>query len=142
MYATIAVTLAVGSLWACAPAAAEILHFRATLTGAAETPPNPTTGAGSAELTLDTESKMLSWRVTYGGLSGPLTGAHFKAPPEPGSAPGSGVDFTPPLASPIVSSARLNDIEIGDLRAGLWSINLLTARNPHGEICGDLERAP
>ncbi len=121
---------------------AETLHFHARLSGAAEAPPSQGHGAGLAELTLDTDSKLLNWRVTYSGLSGPVTGAHFKGPPEPGATVMSTMDFQQSLISPIISSARLNDIEIGDLRAGLWSVNLLTAKNPKGEIRGDLEQGP
>jgi hypothetical protein len=134
--------LIAGALLAVTAASGEILHFRATLAPSSEAPANQRRGGGLAELTLDTESKMLSWKVTYSGLSGPLIGAHFKAPPEPGLAAGATMDLSPPLTNPVVSSARLNDIQIGDLRAGLWSVNLMTAKNPHGEIQGDLERAP
>lgn len=134
--------LMMGALLTVTSASAEILHFRAKLAPASEAPPSQRRAEGVADLTLDTESKVLSWKVTYSGLSGPLIGAHFKAPPEPGSAVGATMDLAPPLTNPVVSSARLNDIQIGDLRAGLWSVNLLTAKNPHGELRGDLERAP
>ena len=134
--------LMMGALLAGTSASAEILNFRAMLAPPAETPPGQRHGAGLAELTLDTDSKVLSWKVTYSGLTGPLTGAHFRAPPEPGSPVGATMDLAPLLTNPVVSSARLNDIQIGDLRAGLWSVNLLTAKNPHGELRGDLERAP
>ncbi len=139
---TIGGAVLIGVIFTGAAANAETLHFHARLSGAAEAPPNQSHGVGLAELTLDTDSKLLSWRVTYSGLSGPVTGAHFKAPPEPGATVMSTMDFKQPLTSPIVSSARLNDIEIGDLRAGLWSINLLTPRSPKGEIRGDLEQGP
>ena len=139
-----AILIGVLMTWAIAapvPATSEVLRFRAVLTGAGESPAAPTRGAGLAEVTLDTESRLLSWKVTYSGLSGPVIGAHFKAPPEPGSAGGATMTFVAPVASPLVSSIRLNDIQVGDLRAGLWSIALLTARNPRGEIGGALERA-
>jgi hypothetical protein len=134
--------LITGALVAVTSAPGEILHFRAKLAPTSDAPATQRLGGGLAELTLDTDSKMLSWKVTYSGLSGPLIGAHFRAPPEPGSAMGATMDLSPPLTNPVVSSARLNDIQIGDLRAGLWSVHLLTAKNPHGEIRGDLERAP
>jgi hypothetical protein len=134
--------LMTGALLAVTSASGEILHFHAKLAPSSETPASEHSAEGVAELTLDTESKILSWKVTYSGLSGPLIGAHFNAPPEPGSSIGAAMDLAPPLTSPVVSSARLDDIQIGDLRAGLWSVNLLTARNPRGEIRGDLERAP
>jgi hypothetical protein len=134
--------LMMGALLIVTSASGEILHFRAKLAPASEPLPSQRRAEGVAELTLDTESKMLNWKVTYSGLSGPLIGAHFKAPPEPGSAVGATMDLAPHLTNPVVSSVRLNDIQIGDLRAGLWSVDLLTAKNPHGEIRGDLERAP
>jgi hypothetical protein len=134
--------LLTGALLAATSASAEVLHFRAKLAPPSETPASEHRPEGLAELTLDTESKVLSWKVSYSGLSGPLIGAHFKAPPEPGSSTGATMPMPPPLANPVVSSARLNDIQIGDLRAGLWSVDLLTARNPSGEIRGDLARAP
>lgn len=142
MRAALGGAVLVGAMVFAVTAHAEVIHFRARLTGAGESPPNASRGAGAAELTLDTDTKQLSWRVTYSGLSGPVTGAHFKTPPEPGAAVSSSMDFSRPLNSPIVSSARLNDIEIGDLRAGLWSVNLLTARYPQGEISGDLDQTP
>ena len=113
MRAILAGALMTGALLAVTPASAEILHFRAKLAPISEAPAPQRGGAGLAELTLDTESKILSWRVTYSGLSGPLIGAHFKAPPEPGSAAGATLDLSPPLTNPVVSSARLNDIQIG-----------------------------
>lgn len=134
--------LMTGALLAVTSASGEILHFRARLAPSSDMQSGPRRGVGLAELTLDTESKILSWKVSYSGLSGPLIGAHFKAPPEPGSAAGATLDLPPPLTNPVASSTRLNDIQIGDLRAGLWSVNLLTAKCPHGEIRGDLERAP
>ncbi len=138
----VAGALMMGALLAVTSASGEILHFRAKLAPSSDAPPSQHGGEGLAELTLDTESKILSWKVTYSGLSGPLIGARFKAPPEPGSAAGATMDLAPPLTNPVVSSTRLNDIQIGDLRAGLWSVNLLTARCPRGELRGDLERAP
>lgn len=134
--------LMTGALLAATSASGEILHFQAKLSPSSETPASQRRAAGLAELTLDTESKILTWRGTYSGLSGPLIGAHFKAPPEPGALAGATVPLAPPLTNPVVSSTRLNDIQIGDLRAGLWSVNLLTTKNPHGELKGDLERAP
>ncbi len=53
---------------------------------ASETPPNQTAGTGTADVTLDTQSRLLSWTVGYSGLTGPATAAHFHGPP-PGSRP-------------------------------------------------------
>ena len=131
----IAAMLAAGSL------SAEILHFTAKLDGASETPGKSTAGKGSADVTLDTQSRMLDWKVSYSGLSGPATMAHFHGPAAPGVAAGVAVPLAAPLASPINGMATLTDGQIGDLRAGLWYINIHTAQNPGGEIRGQLLKA-
>src|SRR5439155_1579679 len=127
-------------LSAVSPARAEVLRFHAELRPAVETPSRPSRGGGAAEITLDTDSRVMNWRVTYAGLSGPVLGAHFRGPREPGAGLTDDMDFAPPYTSPIVASARLNDIEVGDLRAGLWSVELVTRTHPSGELRGDLER--
>jgi CHRD domain len=145
MRATLLGALTMGALLAVTSASGEILHFRARLAPCSATPPD-LHAAGVAELTLDTESKVLSWKVAYSGLSGPVTAGRFKGPAAPGSASGVIVDIAAdqktPLGNPAISSTRLNDIQIGHLRAGLWSVSLTTAKNPNGELRGDLERAP
>jgi hypothetical protein len=131
-----------GGLLAAATAKAEILRFKAHLLGVAETRRGPVRPTGLADLTLDTDTRVLSWRVIYAGLSGPVTEGRFQTPPAPVSTLTAPGHLAPPYASPIVSSALLDDIEIGDLRAGLWSIVLSTLRHPDGELRGDIERAP
>ena len=39
-----------------------------------------TTGMGMAELTYDPATRVVTWAITYGGLSGPVTMAHFHGP--------------------------------------------------------------
>jgi hypothetical protein len=142
MRATFLGALAMGALLTVTTANGEVLHFRARLSPPSASAPGQHGAAGLAEATLDTDSRLLSWKVTYSGLSGPLTGAHFRAPSEPGSLLGAQLDLAPRLTNPMVASALLNDAQIGDLRAGLWSVSLLTSKRPQGEIGGDLERAP
>lgn len=47
-------------------------------------PPNNSAGSGKAEATYDTETKTLTYSVTYAGLSGPAMGVHFYGPVEAG----------------------------------------------------------
>lgn len=138
MRTAILTALAVGALLSSPPAFAEVLHYAATLDGASETPPNMSKASGTADVTLDTESKMLSWTVNYAGLSGPATAAHFHGPAAVGVAAGVTVPIPAPLKSPISGSAAINDGQIGDLRAGLWYINVHTAKDPKGEIRGQV----
>ena len=141
MRATIAICLAAATLIAAAPVAAEVVHFTAKLDGASETPPNDSKGTGSAEATLDTTAKKLTWSVSYAGLSGPATMAHFHGPAPVGKAAGVALPLTPPLDSPIKGSAALTDTQIGDLKSGLWYVNIHTAKIPGGEIRGQVTQA-
>lgn len=138
MRAALLTALAAGALLWTIPARAEVLRFTASLDGAAETPPQATKAAGTAEVTLDTRSKILSWTVRYAGLSGPATMAHFHGPAAVGAAADITVPLPPPLKSPFSGSEALSDGQIGDLRAGLWYINIHTAKSPKGEIRGQV----
>jgi len=136
-----AVLFAIGALCAAAPVSAEIIRYVAKLDGASETPPNASKGQGFADVTLDTDARVVSWKVTYSGLSGPATMAHFHGPAAPGAAAGVQIAFPGAMSSPLVGTSPVNDGQIGDLRAGLWYINIHTATNPKGEIRGQLAKA-
>ena len=62
----LAALLATGSI-----AAAETVQLKADLKGS--TP----AATGNATVTYDTASKQVTWRITYSGLSGAPTAAHF-----------------------------------------------------------------
>jgi hypothetical protein len=131
---SIAATALLGSV----PASAAVMHYTAKLTGAAETPPNDSKGTGNATASLDTASKKLTWKVTYSGLTGPATMAHFHGPAPAGKAAGVAVPLPNPVDSPASGSATLTDTQIGDLKAGMWYVNVHTAAHPDGEIRGQL----
>src|SRR5688572_21746799 len=71
-----------GSLVMMPAASAETITFKSELKAANEAPPNDSTGTGSVEATFDTVTKILSWTITYSGLSGPVIGAHLHGPAE------------------------------------------------------------
>jgi len=121
------------------PAYADILTFSADLTGAAEVPPTDSKGTGQFEGTLDTDNKVFTWIVTYEGLSGDVTGAHFHGPAAEGANADPVVPLTEPLASPINGSATLTDEQITQLKDGKWYFNLHTAKFPDGEIRGQVK---
>src|SRR5712672_2694925 len=80
---TILATLALGAAIAFAgPAFAE--KMKATLDGKSEVPANTSAGTGTADVDYDAATKKLTWKVTYSGLSGPATAAHFHGPAEAG----------------------------------------------------------
>jgi hypothetical protein len=116
---------------------AATMHFMATLNGGAETPPNSSAGSGMAMATLDTDTKVFSYTLTYADLSGPAIAAHFHL-----GAPGvSGPPVVPikgSLDSPITGAATLTDAQIADLEAGKWYVNVHTAEHKPGEIRGQV----
>ena len=120
-------------------AMAETVMFTGTMNGATEVPAKTTDGKGTANATLDTATKMLTYDVEYSGLTGPATAAHFHGPAEPGANAPVVVPFPTP-ASPIKGTATLTDAQMADLMAGKWYANVHTAANPGGEIRGQMVR--
>jgi len=126
--ALVATAFAIPSL-----AQAETMKMKLNMTGASEVPANDSKGTGTADVTYDTETKAMTWKITYSGLTGPATMAHFHAPAEPGKN-------APPVvplkdaANGAEGSATLTDAQAADLLAGKMYINVHTAAHPGGEI--------
>jgi hypothetical protein len=132
-----AIALLAGVASGIPPAYAEQITLKADLKGANEVPPNTSPATGKAEATLDTETKVLTWTVTYADLTGPAMGAHFHGPSEPGKNAGIVLPFKT-VASPIQGTATLTDNQMADLVAGKWYANVHTAANPGGELRGQM----
>jgi hypothetical protein len=119
------------------PALADTVPYKAALQGSQEVPPVPGNGTGTVDLTYDTASKKLTWKVTFSGLTGPATAAHFHGPAEAGKNAGVAVPI-PGTASPMEGSATLTDAQAADLAAGKWYVNIHTATNKGGELRGQV----
>jgi hypothetical protein len=132
-------TLALGATVAFAgPAFAD--KMKATLDGKSEVPPSTSAGKCTADIDYDAASKKLSWKLTYSGLSGPATAAHFHGPAEAGKNAGVAVAIPGATSSPAEGSAVLTDAQAADLQAGKYYINVHTAANPGGEIRGQVTK--
>ena len=46
--------------------------------GISQVPPNDSAGTGKAEVSYDDASHMLTWTITYSGLTGDATAAHLQ----------------------------------------------------------------
>lgn len=114
-----------------------MVRFSASMSGANEVPAVTTSGAGMAQATLDKDTNVLKWKISYSGLSGPATAAHFHGPAAAGSNAGVVVPFTS-VASPIEGQATLTPAQVSDLMAGKWYANVHTAANKGGEIRGQM----
>jgi CHRD domain len=120
------------------PAFAEIVTFEVALSGANQVPPADTAGNGLLVAQFDTDTRLLSWTVTYSGLTGAPTAAHFHGPAELGINAGVTVGLQGDLTSPINGEAVLTAEQAADLLAGLLYLNIHTAAFPAGEIRGQL----
>ena len=135
MFAAFALTAAV---LLAGPASAE--KFKATLSGKSEVPPNASTATGTADIDYDPSTKKISWKLTYSGLSGPATAAHFHGPAETGKNAGVAVAIPNAGSSPAEGSATMTDAQAADLEAGKYYVNVHTAANPGGEIRGQVTK--
>ena len=110
----------------------------ATLTASSEVPPANSAGAGEANVALDLKNDKLIWTITYSGLSGAVTGAHFHGPAAVGSKADVAVPIKGDMLSPIKGEATITDEQKTQLLEGKWYVNLHTAANPDGEIRGQV----
>ena len=124
-----------------APLQAAPLSFKVGLTGAQQVPSVKTAATGTADLTYDPATRLLTWNVSYTGLSGPATMAHFHGPATEGKngppviwlkEKGAAVE------SPIKGEATLTPEQAQQFTAGEWYINVHTQANPGGEIRGQV----
>jgi hypothetical protein len=129
--------------WAGSLAAAQAapLSMTVPLTGAEQVPPVTTPATGSADLTYDPATRLLTWSVTFAGLSSAPTMAHFHGPAAAGknapvliwiSKQGS------PVTSPIKGQVTLTEAQAQQFMAGQWYVNVHSKDHPGGEIRGQV----
>ena len=89
---------------------AAAVSFKVPMTSGQEVPAVQTNGYGIADLTYDPDTRIVTWTITYNGLSSPVTLVQFHGPAQPGkNAPGL-VALTKqgsPVESPITGQATL-----------------------------------
>jgi hypothetical protein len=83
-----ALTLPAWAAWETLLVAAAV-SFKVPITGGQEVPSVETNGYGIADLTYDPDTRVVTWTITYNGLSSPVTTAQFHGPAQSGkNAPG------------------------------------------------------
>ena len=124
------------------PAAfAEVQIYTADLKGSNAVPPTTSKGYGMVEATYDTATKKFSYNVSYSGLSGTVTGAHFHGPATVRENAGIMVPLKDPNSpSPIHGETTIDTQQAADLQAGKWYFNAHTSAFKDGEIRGQLVR--
>jgi hypothetical protein len=123
------------------PGIAAPMSFKVDLNGAQQVPPVQTGGKGTADLTYDPATRLLTWNVSYSGLSGPATMAHFHGPAAQGKNGPPVVWLSEKgatVSDPIKGQATLTPEQAQQMTAGEWYINVHTQANPNGEIRGQV----
>jgi len=130
------------SLAGAGVARADPTSFKVELTGAQSAPAVDTSGTGTAQLTYDPATRVVTWNITYSGLSSPATMAHFHGPAKAGQN-------APPViwlskqgsspANPMTGTATLTPEQAKQFSEGEWYRNGHSQGHPAGEIRGQVE---
>ena len=123
-------------LSAASAAKAEMLKFHADMLGADTTPPTDSKGKGTADVTVDTDAKKVTWTVKVDGLTGDAKAAHIHGPAAKGEKAAPEIDMSKAI---MAGNAAITDAQITDIKAGKTYVNVHTAKFPDGEIRGQLE---
>lgn len=98
--------------------------------------------AGAAgRFTATLNGTTLTWKLTFKNLSGAATAAHVHTAPKRVAGPVT-VPLCGPCTSPVSGTAVLTAAQVSDLLAGKQYVNVHTAKNPGGEIRGQITKAP
>jgi hypothetical protein len=122
-------------------------HVTVTLTGAQEVPSNTSTGTGTATFTFDPVSKTIAYTMTWtlGSTSATTTNMHFHGSDTGTDLVSSPVvigitGFTTAYTGTISGTTRaLTDVEVAQLMAGKWYLNVHSSTVPGGEIRGNIK---
>lgn len=118
------------------------VSFEVPLTGAQQVPAVQTPGSGSAELTYDPSTRVVTWNISFSGLSSQATMAHFHGPAPAGKNADVKVWLSQKgnmeMTSPFSGHATLSPDDAKMFEAGDMYINVHTKHNPNGEIRGQV----
>ena len=92
--------------------------------------------AGRFTATLD--GTTLTYTLTFTHLSGPASAAHIHGPAARHVAAGILVALCSPCTSPASGTVTLTQAQIDQVNAGKTYVNVHTAKNPNGEIRGQI----
>ena len=135
--AAAAVALAVTAFAGAAPRANPIMAA-AKLTASEDVPAQVVKNTkGSGSFTLDITGTKATFTLKFSGLTGPATAAHIHL----GGMGKSGPVIVPlcgPCKSPVKGKATFSAALLKDLKTHKLYVNVHTAKNPNGEIRGQL----
>jgi hypothetical protein len=118
-----------------------------SLTGAQEVPATGSNGTGTAQVSFDPTTKMITYTMswTLGSTSTTTTNMHFHGAEDGSDTKSSAVvigitGFTTATSGTISGVTRvLTDTEVAQLLAGKWYLNIHSNVNTGGEIRGNIK---
>jgi hypothetical protein len=117
------------------------VKFSAALNVGQERPHPKGTKVGAAgRFTATLTGTTLTWRLTFSHLSGPASAAHIHMGVRGVSGPIL-IPLCGPCTSPVTGTTPVPAGQIADLKARKLYVNVHTAKNPSGEIRGQITRA-
>lgn len=128
-----------GTAWS-GLAQAQPRSFTVALRGTNEVPAVTTKGAGTARITYNPATHIVTWNITYSGLASQATMAHFHNGPAGKNGPVVVWLTTPgqPASNPIKGRKTLTAAQGQQLLAGDWYVNVHTKRHPGGAVRGQV----
>lgn len=136
-FALVAITLFI-----VVPVQATVWDFEISLDGPQAGTASPGTGFGTATYDDVAAGTNFSWDITYGGLLGTPTLAHFHGPADIGVGAGVQVGTGIGDGSSIVGSATISAAQGLQLLDEKWYHNIHTTFNGAGEIRGQVLLIP
>lgn len=134
--AALAVVLAAVAL----AAAAASIKLKATLNSGQEVPKQAVKAPdGNGTFTATLSGSKLSWTLVFGKLSGKAQAAHIHLG-RAGKAGGVVVPLCGPCKSGVSGTATLTSAQQGAILGGGTYVNVHTAKNPNGEIRGQITK--
>jgi hypothetical protein len=134
---------AVCLVWAVGqgPALAAPLAFKVPLSGAQEVPPVQTAASGSADLTYDPATRLITWTVSTAGMTSAVTMAHFHGPAAQGKNAPPVVWLSKqgsPVEGQVKGQATLTPEQAEQFTSGNLYINVHSKDHPAGEMRGQV----
>jgi hypothetical protein len=117
------------------------MTFTAVLNVGQETPAPKGTKLGAAgKFTATVSGTSITWKLTFSHLTGPATAGHIhagkKGVPGPVIVPLCG-----PCTSPASGTGKVTAAQLSKMKSGGTYVNVHTAKNPAGEIRGQITMA-
>ena len=116
--------------------------FAAVLNIGQEVPhPTGTKLGASGKFTVTVSGTTLTWKLTFGRLSGSATAAHIHSGVK-GKAGPVLIPLCGPCRSPASGTATVTSAQVADMAAGKDYVNVHTTKNGNGEIRGQIKKLP